>query len=60
MLTGEVVAAEIVRTLVGSIGLVASVPLTTWLAATTLSAGAVPATEDRSPAGAPDTTASES
>ena len=28
----EVVAIEIVRTLVGSIGLVASVPLTTWLA----------------------------
>jgi uncharacterized membrane protein len=29
----EVVATEIIRTLVGSIGLVASVPLTTWLAA---------------------------
>lgn len=29
---GEVLAAEIVRTLVGSIGLVASVPITTWLA----------------------------
>jgi uncharacterized membrane protein len=29
----EVVATEIVRTLVGSIGLVASVPVTTWLAA---------------------------
>ncbi len=28
----EVVATEIVRTLVGSIGLVATVPLTTWLA----------------------------
>jgi uncharacterized membrane protein len=28
----EVVAIEVVRTLVGSIGLVASVPLTTWLA----------------------------
>lgn len=28
----EVVASEIVRTLVGSVGLVASVPLTTWLA----------------------------
>jgi hypothetical protein len=28
----ETVAVEIVRTLVGSIGLVASVPLTTWLA----------------------------
>jgi uncharacterized membrane protein len=29
----EVVAVEIVRTLVGSIGLVAAVPATTWLAA---------------------------
>ena len=29
---GETVATEIVRTLVGSIGLVAAVPLTTWLA----------------------------
>lgn len=29
----EVIAVEIVRTLVGSIGLVAAVPLTTWLAA---------------------------
>jgi uncharacterized membrane protein len=29
----EVVATEIVRTLVGSIGLVAAVPITTWLAA---------------------------
>ena len=33
---GELVAAEIVRTLVGSIGLVAAVPLTTWLAAVTV------------------------
>lgn len=33
VLTGEVVAAEIVRTLVGSVGLVASVPITTALAA---------------------------
>ncbi len=31
----EVVAIEIIRTLVGSIGLVAAVPLTTWLAART-------------------------
>jgi uncharacterized membrane protein len=30
---GEVIATEIVRTLVGSVGLVAAVPLTTWLAA---------------------------
>lgn len=32
---GEVVATEIIRTLVGSIGLVASVPITTWLAVRT-------------------------
>ncbi|HSJ83600.1 MAG TPA: YibE/F family protein [Acidimicrobiia bacterium] len=31
--SSEVVAVEIVRTLVGSIGLVAAVPITTWLAA---------------------------
>lgn len=36
---GEVVATEIVRTLVGSIGLVASVPITTWLAAACISWG---------------------
>ncbi len=35
----EVVAVEIVRTLVGSIGLVASVPLTTWLASLAADAG---------------------
>jgi uncharacterized membrane protein len=29
---GEIVATEIVRTLVGSLGLIASVPITTWLA----------------------------
>ena len=33
VLTSEVIAAEVVRTLVGSIGLVASVPITTALAA---------------------------
>lgn len=33
ILTGETVAAEIVRTLVGSVGLVAAVPITTALAA---------------------------
>ena len=33
VLSGEVLATEIVRTLVGSIGLVAAVPITTWLAA---------------------------
>lgn len=35
----EVVAVEIIRTLVGSIGLVAAVPLTTWLAARVAAAG---------------------
>jgi uncharacterized membrane protein len=49
ILTSEVVAAEVVRTLVGSIGLVASVPLTTGLAAVVVASGrnganAVPAT----------------
>src|SRR3990172_7218168 len=33
VLNGEIVAVEVVRTLVGSIGLVAAVPITTWLAA---------------------------
>ena len=33
VLNSEVVATEVLRTLVGSIGLVAAVPLTTWLAA---------------------------
>jgi uncharacterized membrane protein len=41
---GEVVATEIVRTLTGSIGLVAAVPITTWLAA--LVASRQPAGED--------------
>jgi len=36
---GEIVAAEIVRTLVGSIGLVVAVPFTTWLAAVTVVRG---------------------
>jgi uncharacterized membrane protein len=35
----EIVATEIVRALVGSIGLVASVPLTTWLSALAYSSG---------------------
>jgi uncharacterized membrane protein len=38
--SGEVLATEIVRTLVGSIGLVAAVPLTTWLAAAAAPASA--------------------
>lgn len=32
----ETVATEILRTLVGSIGLVAAVPITTWLASRTI------------------------
>jgi uncharacterized membrane protein len=45
----EVLAAEIVRTLVGSIGLIASVPITTWLAVRISGptrGGPAPATED--------------
>jgi uncharacterized membrane protein len=37
---GEVIATEILRTLVGSIGLVTAVPITTWLAS--LAAPAAP------------------
>jgi uncharacterized membrane protein len=39
VLSGEVVAEEVVRTLVGSIGLVASVPITTALAVLVVSSG---------------------
>jgi len=39
VLTGETVAAEVVRALVGSIGLVASVPITTAVAARVVTAG---------------------
>ena len=42
VVNSEVVAVEVVRTLVGSIGLVASVPLTSWLAARTATAVAEP------------------
>ncbi len=42
--SSEVVAVEIVRTLVGSIGLVAAVPMTTWLAARQVSKVAASAT----------------
>lgn len=35
IVNSEVIAVEVVRTLVGSIGLVAAVPITTWLAAHT-------------------------
>ncbi|WP_405797125.1 YibE/F family protein [Streptomyces sp. NBC_01506] len=50
--TSELVAQEIVRTLVGSIGLVASVPVTTALAALVVSADR-PGTAARVPSGAP-------
>jgi uncharacterized membrane protein len=43
VLTGDLVAVEIVRTLVGSIGLVAAVPFTTALAALIVNAGTTPA-----------------
>ena len=36
IVNGEVIATEVVRTLVGSIGLVTAVPLTTWLAVVVL------------------------
>lgn len=52
VLTSEVVAAEVVRTLVGSVGLVASVPITTALAAFV-------AVRERSLAGEPDDTWAE-
>lgn len=49
VLTGEVVAGELVRTLVGSIGLVASVPITTALAAVVVTRGRAPAPEPENP-----------
>ena len=51
VLTTEVVAEEIVRTLVGSIGLVASVPITTALAAAVV--GAAPDEQPAAGEGAP-------
>ena len=44
VITRELVATEVVRALVGSIGLVASVPISTWLAATVVS-GVSPAAD---------------
>jgi uncharacterized membrane protein len=41
VVTREIVATEVVRTLVGSIGLVASVPISTWLAAMVVAGGDV-------------------
>jgi uncharacterized membrane protein len=49
VLTGELVAEEIVRTLVGSIGLVASVPITTALAAFVAHKSGQPARPPRLP-----------
>lgn len=37
VITGEIVAQEVVQTLVGSLGLITAVPVTTWLAATVVS-----------------------
>ena len=48
--TSEIVAEEVVRTLVGSIGLIASVPLTTFLAALVASHNSRPAAAARIPA----------
>jgi uncharacterized membrane protein len=50
-LTSEVVAQEVVRTLVGSIGLVASVPITTGLAAMVVSRDEVQVRRRRTPNG---------
>ncbi|WP_083752546.1 YibE/F family protein [Saccharothrix sp. ALI-22-I] len=49
ILTAQDVAQEVVRTLVGSIGLVAAVPITTALAAFVAGREPVPATEEPSP-----------
>jgi uncharacterized membrane protein len=46
LLTSELIAVEIVRMLVGSIGLVASVPITTALAALVMGAGRAEADDD--------------
>lgn len=66
VLSSEVVATEVVRTLVGSIGLVAAVPITTLLAARLVvgrrrGAGAVPtvADPDPSPAAAVEVAATD-
>jgi hypothetical protein len=49
LLTSELIAVEIVRMLVGSIGLVASVPITTALAALVMGAGRAEADDDDFP-----------
>jgi uncharacterized membrane protein len=49
--SSEVAAVEIVRTLVGSIGLVASMPVTTWLGSRILGGGAEAGQPIRTPSG---------
>lgn len=52
VITREIVATEVVRALVGSIGLVSSVPISTWLAAYVVgAAGPEPATVDEPSSG---------
>ena len=46
VITRELVATEVVRTLVGSIGLVTSVPISTWLAAWMASSAGTPPPSD--------------
>ena len=46
VVTGEAVAVEVARTLTGSSGLVASVPITTWLAAVVVAHAPVPHDHD--------------
>ena len=48
VITGEIVAEEIVRTLIGSIGLVASVPITTGIASAIATAWKPPSSQDLS------------
>jgi uncharacterized membrane protein len=46
ILSGEVMAVEVVRSLVGSIGIVAAVPLTTAIAVLLVGRGARPPLQD--------------
>jgi uncharacterized membrane protein len=55
VLTGEAIATEIVRALVGSIGLVASVPITTGLAVAVIGAHRDPDEEPSDPEPEPET-----
>lgn len=49
LLSSELVATEVVRAAVGSIGIVTAVPLTTWLAVLLLRGHVTPASGERSP-----------